>query len=75
MENLANDVEVASQDVVVVGLGLFDRLDCSGGNNIGAAPQRLPAVCLRILESNRMNGTAAAAASAFICSTSSGSPF
>ena len=35
VEHLADDVEVPAQDVVVVGLGLLDRLDRPGGDPVG----------------------------------------
>ncbi len=49
VEHFADDVEVAAQNVVVVGLGLLDRLDSARGNTIGRTPQRLPSVRVRRL--------------------------
>ena len=49
MQDPADDVEVPAQRVVVVGLGLADRLNDPGGDPVGGAPQRLPAIRARVL--------------------------
>ena len=76
VQNLADDVEVAAQHVVVVGLRLPDRLNRAGRRPRRGSPRAAASdPCRGSWESNSMNGTPALAASCFMCSTSSGSPF